>query len=99
MHFWHKRKLHLDLIIYFDKQPISVTKEIQFIGAVLFLETKGWRYERRRRQASAAGALHRAPQARDKAPRGVRGCAHSPEKFLFLELKMASFRAFLLLFL
>ena len=61
MHFWHKRKLHLDLIIYFDKQPISVTKEIQFIGAVLFLETKGWRYERRRRQASA------------EAPKGV-GC-------------------------
>ena len=53
---------------------------------------------------SAAGA-RRAPQAHRierrsrEAPRGVRGCAHSPEKFLFLELKMASFRAFLLLFL
>ena len=51
----------------------------------------------------------RAPQARAKAPRvwgggaplptGGGGCAPSPEKFLFSELKMASFRAFLLLFL
>jgi len=32
-------------------------------------------------------------------PTGGGGCGPLPRKFLFLELKMASFRAFLLLFL
>ena len=70
-----------------------------------FLERKRWRYERSRRQASAEGASQGAEGAEGGVPlptgRGVwgAGCAPCPEKNLLLELKMASFRAFLLLFL
>jgi len=34
IHFCHKCKLHLDLILYLNKQLISVTKEIKFLGVI-----------------------------------------------------------------
>ena len=34
IHFCHKCKLHLDPILYLNKQPISVAKEIKFLGVI-----------------------------------------------------------------